>query len=242
MKRTLTILLAGIFVIASLAACSSSAPINVTTSPIIPSLSASGLGEVYVAPDIAYVNIGVHTEATDISTAMSQNSAQAQKVSEALQSLGVDAKDIQTTNFNVYPMNTYDNMGQISGTYYAVDNTVYVTVRDLASLGTLLDAVVNSGANTINGISFDVQDKEAAIAQAQDIAIKDAKKQAESMAASAGVKLGSLQSISVSSSNSTSPVYEGKGGGAVMNSNNVPVSAGQILITVTAYMTYEISD
>ena len=241
MKRTLTILLAGIFVIASLAACSTSAPINVTTSPVIPSLSASGMGEVYVAPDIAYVNIGVHTEATDISTAMSQNSAQAQKVSEALQSLGVDAKDIQTTNFNVYPMNTYDNMGQISGTYYAVDNTVYVTVRDLTSLGSLLDAVVNSGANTINGISFDVQDKEAAIAQAQDIAIKDAKKQAESMAASAGVKLGSLQSISVSSSNSTSPIYDGKGG-AVMNSNNVPVSAGQILITVTAYMTYEISN
>ncbi len=239
MKRTITLILTGIFLIASLAACSTSAPIQVTTSPIIPTLSASGLGEVYVAPDIAYINIGVHTEATDISTAMSQNSAQAQKVSEALQSMGVDAKDIQTTNFNVYPMNTYDNMGQISGTYYAVDNTVYVTVRDLTALGSLLDTVVNSGANTINGITFDVQDKEAAIAQAQDIAIKDAKKQAESMANSAGVKLGSLQSISVSVSNSSSPIYEGKGG-AVMNSNNVPVSAGQILISVTAYMTYEI--
>jgi uncharacterized protein len=240
MKRTLSIILAGIFVIATLAACSTPANVQVTTSPVLPSLSSSGLGEVYLAPDIAYINIGVHTQAPEVSTAMSDNIAQAQQVADALKALGVEAKDIQTTNFNVYPMNTYDTMGQITGTYYSVDNTVYVTVRDLSQLGVMLDAVVKSGANNINGISFDIADKSAAIAQAQDLAIKDAKAQAEAIATSAGVKLGKVQSISVSSNNYASPVYEGKGG-AAMNSATVPVSAGQLLVSVNAYITYEIN-
>jgi uncharacterized protein len=240
MKRTLTILLAGIFMIATLAACSTT-PVQVTTSPIVPSLSASGTGEVYIAPDIAYINIGVHTEAPEVSTAISTNNAQAQQVAAALQALGVEAKDIQTTNFSVYPMTTYDMNGVVSGTYYSVDNTVYVTVRDLASLGSLLDAVVNSGANTINGISFDIQDKEAAIAEARDMAITQAQAQAEAIASAAGVNLGSLQSISISTDNNAYPIYEGKGG-AVMDTTNVPVSAGQMVVTVYAYVTYEIKD
>lgn len=238
MKRILSILIAGLILVGALSACTTT-PIDVTTSPMTRTLSSTGLGEVYMAPDIAYINIGVHTEADEVSTAMSENSAQAQSVSSALQALGVDAKDIQTTNFSIYPMTRYDNMGQISGTYYSVDNSVYVTVRDLSSLGKLLDAVVQSGANTINGISFDIQDKEAAVAQARDLAIADAKTQAEAIANAAGVKLGDLQSISISENGSYSPVYDGKGG-AYVSSAEVPVSAGQLLVSVNAYMTYEI--
>ncbi len=238
MKRMITILFAGILLIGSLAACSTT-PVQVTTSPNIRMLSSSGLGEVYVAPDIAYINIGVHTEASEVSKAISDNSAQAQKVSEALQALGVEAKDIQTTSFYVYPMSTYAPDGTISGTYYSVDNTVYITVRDLASLGTLLDSVVASGANTINGITFDIQDKDAAVAQARDIAIAKAQSEAEAIAKTAGVKLGNVQSISISISNGATPVYEGKGG-AAMSNVSVPVSAGQLLVSVNAYMSYEI--
>lgn len=239
MKRNLTLILSGIFVIATLAACSTGTPVQVSTAPNIRTLSSTGIGEVYVVPDIAYINVGVHTEADEVSTALTENTAQAQRVADALEALGVEAKDIQTTNFYVYPMNTYDNMtGLISGTYYSVDNTVYVTVRDLATLGNLLDAVVNSGANTINSISFDIQNKDAAIAQARDIAIEKAKAEAEAIANTAGVKLGDLQSISVSSSGYASPVYEGKGGGGMMDSSTVPISAGQLLISVSAYLNY----
>jgi uncharacterized protein YggE len=238
MKRILSVLVAGIILIGSLAACSTT-PVQVTTAPYVRTLSASGLGEVYIVPDIAYINIGVHTEAADVATALSNNSAQAQQVSEALQALNVEVKDIQTTSFNVYPMNTYDATGVVSSTYYAVDNTVYVTVRDLSALGKLLDAVVKSGANTINGISFDVQDKETATAQARDMAIEKAKTEAEAIAKAAGVKLGDLQSISISTNGGVSPVYDGKGGAYAANSS-VPVSAGQLLVSVNAYVSYEI--
>jgi uncharacterized protein YggE len=238
MKRIVSILLTGLVLIGALSACTTT-PIEVTTSPMTRTLSSTGLGEVYIAPDIAYINIGVHTEADEVSTAMSENSAQAQSVASALTALGVDGKDIQTTNFSIYPMTRYDNMGQMTGTYYSVDNSVYVTVRDLSLLGQLLDAVVQSGANTINGISFDVQDKDTAVAQAREMAIADAKAQAEAIATAADVKLGDLQSISISENGTYTPVYEGKGG-AYVSSANVPVSAGQLVVSVSAYMTYEI--
>jgi uncharacterized protein len=236
MKRKIMILLASLLVIGSLAACSTT-PVNVSTLPQTRTLSSNGNGMVYIAPDIAYINIGVHTEAPEVSTALSDNSAQALKVSQALTALGVEAKDIQTTSFNVYPMSTYAPDGTISSKYYAVDNTVYVTVRDLSKLGNLLDAVVKSGANTINSISFDIQNKDAAMAQARDMAIAKAKSEAESIAAAAGVKLGDLQTVSVSSNGYPTPVYDGKGGASAIAAS-VPVSAGQLVVSADAYMTY----
>ena len=241
MNRKLMLILAGLFVLGSVAACTTT-PVQVsTTTPNVRTLSSSGHGEIYIAPDIAYINIGVHTEADDVSTALLDNNTQAQQVSDALQALGVDVKDIQTTSFNVYPMSDYGTDGKVSRKYYAVDNTVYITVRDLSSLGKLLDAVVRSGANTINGISFDIKDKDSATAKARDMAIEKAISEAQSIATAAGVKLGDLQSVSISTTGTPAAVYDAKGGGgAVSNTSTVPVSAGQLVISVDAYMTYEI--
>lgn len=238
MKRTLLIVLASLVVLGALTACSTT-PVNVTTNPNIPTLSASGHGEVYIAPDLAYINIGVHTENPSVSAALSANSAQAKQVADALTGLGVDAKDIQTSNFSVYPMKNYNPDGTVASSYYAVDNTVYVTVRDLSKLGTLLDTVVSSGANTINGISFDIKEKDAALAQARDMAIANAKSEAEGIAKAAGIELGAMQGISITSNNVTTPTYDGKGG-SIANSASVPVSAGQLVVQVDAYLTYAI--
>ena len=98
-------------------------------------IRVSGSGEVAVVPNIAYINIGVHSEAEDVSSALEANNTQATELTEALKAEGIEEKDIQTANFNVYPQTRYDNMGQPVGTSYVVDNTVYVTVRDLANLG-----------------------------------------------------------------------------------------------------------
>lgn len=238
MKRTLLIVLASLVVLGALTACSTT-PVTVTSSPNVPTVSASGHGEVYLAPDLAYINIGVHTEDPSVSAALTANSNQAKAVADALVALGVETKDIQTSNFSVYPMSTYGPDGNVSGKYYAVDNTVYVTVRDLTKLGTLLDSVVSSGANSINSISFDVENKDAALAQARDMAIANAKSEAEGIAKAADIQLGSLQNISISNS-SSGTIYDGKGGNMAAAYSSVPVSAGQLLISVDAYLTYAI--
>ena len=204
-------------------------------------IRVSGSGEVAVVPDIAYINIGVHSEAEDVSSALEANNTQAAELTEALKAEGIEEKDIQTANFNVYPQTRYDNMGQPVGTSYVVDNTVYVTVRDLANLGKMLDTAISAGANNIYGISFDIADKESALAQARELAIKDAEVKAQSVAAIAGVTLGQILSIDVSTPTYTQPYFGyGMGGGTSRVETSVPVSAGQIVVSYTATLNYAI--
>lgn len=239
MKKNLLVILVSILIVGSLAACSTT-PAVVGSAPIVRTLSSSGTGEVYLVPDVAYIYVGVRADADDVSTALDNNNAQANAVAQALKDLDVDAKDIQTTSFNVYPMQDYGMDGTISRNYYVVENTVYITVRDLSKLGTLLDAVVKSGANTINSISFDVQDKAEAMVQARDMAIANAIAEAESIAKASGVKLGNLQYVSAYTNNVPMPTYDGKGG-SMSAAVNVPISAGQLVISASASMTYEIN-
>jgi uncharacterized protein len=183
----------------------------------------------------------VHTEKPAASDAMKENNSQTQSMIDALTSFGIDKKDIRTTNFSIYPQDKYDpQTGQPTGQkVYSVDNTVYVTVRNLAKLGDLLDTVVAAGANTINSIQFDVADKDAAIKSARAEAVKDASTQAQELASSAGVTLGDVQSIGFFD-NQPVPLNEGKGGGGLAQAAAVPIQPGQLTITVTVNVTYAI--
>jgi uncharacterized protein YggE len=232
-----------IFVLSLVSAC---APITAAaqapaTTPATRTLTAQGEGKVYLTPDLAYVFIGVHSEADTVGQALTNNNNQAQGVTSALKELGVDPKDIQTSAFNVNPQNQFDNNGKPTKTIYVVDNSVNVTVRDLSKLGQILDTSVKSGANTISGIQFDVKDKPTAIAEARKLAIDDARKQAQDLASAGGVTLGDLQTLNVYNSSGPVPVFEGKGGGASAMSvaANVPVSSGQLVIIMDATLVYE---
>jgi hypothetical protein len=200
------------------------------------SLSVTGSGMVSLTPDIAYIYIGVHTENRDIAQALAENNQQAQAVVEALKSMGVAAEDIQTSSFNIWSMEDYDEIGQ-TYTKYTVDNTVYVTVRDLTNLGALLNTVVGSGANTINSIQFDVADKTAAMAEARQKAMENAASLAGELAQVAGLSLGEIQTITYSDSGAY-PYYGMGGGGASAPNATVPIQPGQLQISVTVSVTY----
>lgn len=204
-------------------------------------LNVNGTGTVSLSPDIAYIYLGVHSEDPSASEAVSVNNVQTQKVIDALKKLGIDPKDIRTTNFSIWPSQNYDPMGQPLDTKYMVDNTVYVTIRDLSKLGDLLDSVITAGANTVNSIQFDVADKSAALKQARDEAVKAAQTQAQELAGVAGVTLGEVQDISFNE-NSPSPIFEGGkgGGGGLAADTSVPIQPGQMTLTATVSMTYAI--
>jgi uncharacterized protein YggE len=212
-----------------------------TGEKVTRTLSVNGTGKAYLVPDIAYINIGVHTEGKNAAEAMALNNVNSQKVIDSVKAAGVDEKDIQTTNFSIYPQQSYDQNGKPTGEItYMVDNTIYVTVRDLTKIGDLLDAAVQAGANNIYGIQFDVSDKSAALSQAREAAVKDAQIAAQEFAKAAGVELGPVQTIS-SYDSSPVPMAEGKGGGmAVAEAASVPVQAGQMVVTVNVSMVFEI--
>ena len=202
-------------------------------------INVTGNAQVILAPDIAYVSIGVHTQAPNAKDAVASSNTQTQAVIDAIKSQGVDAKDVQTTNFSVYQQTQTGPNGENQGFYFATDNTVYVTMRDLTKIGAILDASTSAGANNIYGITFDVQDKEAATKTGRDQAMADAQAQADQLAKAAGASLGAVQSISYYSS-SPSPIYydnkavpAGVGGGG-----SVPISAGQLTLTVSVNVAY----
>jgi uncharacterized protein len=202
-------------------------------------VSVTGSGSVSITPDIAYVSIGVHTEADTASEAVDKNTAQTQKVIDSLKKSGVAEEDIRTTNFSIWPNQRYDDQGQPVGTTYAVDNTVYVTVRDLSAMGNLLDAAITAGANTIYSISFDLADKSADMSKARDLAVKNAQDQAAELAASAGVELGEIQTIGYYDSGAVPYADYGKGGGGGgAPAMAVPINPGTLTLTTTVSITY----
>jgi len=205
-------------------------------------LNASGIGEVLVTPDIARIYIGVYSEGKKASDALNENSQKTEAVMEVIREQGVSEDDIQTSGINVYPRTDYDMNGSVTGTTFVVNNSLHVTVRDLSKLSDLLDAVVKSGANNINGIQFDLADRSGAVAEAQKLAVANARTQAEALAEAAGVELGKILNLGVSSYNHPAPVvYDAMGmGGLAMERAAVPISEGQLSISVTANITFEI--
>jgi uncharacterized protein len=204
-------------------------------------LSVSGNGQAFLAPDIAYIYIGVHTEQPTAAEAVAENNTQTQALIAAIQEFGIDPKDIRTTNFSIWPMDRYDPAtGAPTGEKtYAADNTVYVTVRDLETLGDLLDTAVQAGANTVNSVQFDVENKDEALKEARVDAMNNAKVQAQELADAAGLSLGEVQSISFV--DNQYPIFDGKGGGGGFASEAaaaVPIQPGQLSFTVTVNVTY----
>jgi len=210
-----------------------------TNQAAVRTLNVSGSGQANLAPDIAYIYIGVHTENPAAAEAVADNTAQTQTVIQAIKDFGIEEKDIRTTNFSIYPQDKFDpQTGTPTGDKtYVVDNTVYVTVRKLDQLGDLLDTVVKAGANTVNSVQFDVADKAAALKQARVDAVKDAEAQAKSLAEAAGLSLGEIQSIGFFDSQ---PIFDGKGGGGAVAADaaSVPIQPGQLTFTVTVNISY----
>lgn len=241
--KTKSILFAAVAVLALL--LSACGPTTVNQAAPLPerSLTVAGTGTAYLVPDIAYLYLGVHTEKLTAAEAVAENNTQTQGVITALTDFGIDAKDIRTTNFSIWPMDKYDPAtGMPTGQKtYSVDNTVYVTLRDLEKLGDLLDTIVQAGANTVNSIQFDVADKDAALKDARAEAVKDASAKAQELADAAGVQLGELQSITFLD-NQSYPIFDGKGGGggAAGEAAAVPIQPGQLTFNVTVNLSYAI--
>jgi len=240
--KTKFLIVTTLALIALLVSACGPATINQQALPPLRTVSVTGSGSANLVPDIAYIYVGVHTEKPSAAEAVDENNAQTQTMIQALKDFGIAAEDIRTTNFSIWPQDKYD---PITGTptgqkTYIVDNTVYVTVRDLDKLGDLLDTVIAAGANTVNSIQFDVADKEAALKDARAEAVNDAAVQAKELADAADVKLGNIQSIGFSDS-TPYPVYNGKGGGGgAVEAAAVPIQPGQLTFTVTVNVTYEI--
>jgi uncharacterized protein YggE len=159
-------------------------------------LSVSAHAEATRVPDVASLSTGVVTQAADANAAMQANAAQMDRVMAAIRAAGIAERDIQTSGINLNPQYRYVENQPPSITGYQASNTVSLKVRDIGKLGKVLDALVASGANQVNGPSFEVDKPEAAYDEARRAALANAQGRAKMYADALGLRVRRIVSIS----------------------------------------------
>ena len=205
-------------------------------------ISLTGHGEVRQVPDLATVTAGVLSQAVTAKDALAANTADMERVMAALKTAGIADKDIQTSNFMVQPRYDYsqDNRTpRLAG--YDVSNTVTVTLRNLDGLGTVLDQLVQAGANQINGVSFGIDKPDEALDEARKQAIADARHKAEIYAGAGNVRIGKLLTISEGGGYAPSaPVMRARMMAAEASPAPVPIAAGEQVLAIDVNVTWEL--
>jgi len=167
------------------------------TTPPTRTITVVGEGTVTLPPDIAYATIGVETSGSTVKMATSEASETMGAVIAALAEAGIEAKDMQTSGYGVWADHDRDpSTGKVDGTTYRVNNSVRVTIRDLEAVGSILDAALEAGANSIHGVSFGIAEAQAQETEARGLAAEDALSRAQELAELHGLQVGEVLSIS----------------------------------------------
>lgn len=214
-------------------------------------ISVTGHGEALAVPDIATFTFSVVTEKPTVAAAQTETTNKANGITAYLKSAGVDAKDIQTSDYSINPQYDYINQACTSGYCpggkqtlrgYQVRQTTTVKVRDTAKAGELLAGVGSKGATELSGLNFTFDKPESSQTEARDKAIADAKAKADVLAKQLGVSLVRVTSFNENTGGYPRPMVYSLGAGAqAKNAATAPeISAGQNKTTDDVTITYEI--
>ncbi len=208
-------------------------------------IEVMGEGEVFAKPDIAVVSFSVENEEDEADVALLENAKRTNAVIEFLKDSGIEEKDIKTTNFNLYPRYEYHSKEMeyyrgenrvLAG--YEVIQTVEVKIREMGSIGNIVDGGVKSGANRVSGMDFRIEDEKVLKEEARQIAINKAKEEAETIAKQLGVKITKI--ISFTEQQDGGAVFMRTMGMGEMDMVSPEIATGENRISSRVYLEYEI--
>lgn len=216
-------------------------------------ITVSGQADVSAVPDTATFSVTVQENAKEVKPAQDAAAKKSNDIVAYLKQQGIEAKDIKTADYSVYPQYEYSQgvcptsgycpPGKQTLTGYQVSQTITVKVRDTAKAGDLLSGVGSRGVSQVSGLSFTIDDEDALKAEARDKAIAKAKEKAEELARALGVSVVRVVGFS---EEGNYPVYAYGRGGATMDvmsakaapAPEIPTGENKIVSNVT--ITYEI--
>jgi len=240
MRKKATLLAVGltlVLLVTVLAGCST---VNLTGQP--EGITVSGEGKVSVVPDLATLSLGVEAQDTTVTAAQAQAAAAMDMIMAALIDNGIAEEDIQTQYFSISDVTRWDDETWEEETVgYKVSNTVSVKIRDMESIGSVIDAVIEAGGDLtrVNGISFSVENPSMYYDEAREEAMADAKASAEALAELGGVRLGKPIYITEVSYQSGTTYFSGARVDEAMESET-SISPGETEITLNVQVTYDI--
>lgn len=226
-----------------IAAAQAAQPAIAATSTL---LSINAQGSSTRTPDIAVFSAGVVTQGATASEALSTNATAMNRVMAALRKAGIADRDIQTSQINLNPIYSQPVVGpdgvvrqepRITG--YQANNTVTVRSRDIKGFGKVLDALVASGANQVNGPSFQIAEPDGAMDEARIEAMTKARARADLYARAAGLRVVRIVSISESGGYSPpQPVYARM---AKREADSTPIAAGEVEAEINLSVQFELA-
>ena len=216
----------------------------VATPMTVPSdgtlLSVAAQAEARRTPDIANVSAGVVTQAADANAAMRANAAEMDQVMDAIRAAGIAERDIQTSGINVNPQYRYAENQAPAITGYQASNTVSLKVRDIGNLGKVLDALVASGANQVNGPGFEIDKPEAVYDEARRDALKQAQARAQMYANELGLKVRRIVSIDEGGGFSAPPPMPMMAMARAEKAYDTAVSPGETTLSANLSVVFEL--
>jgi uncharacterized protein YggE len=194
------------------------------------------------------------SEKPTVAAAQDDATTKANAITAYLKSAGVAERDIQTSNYSVYPQYDYTQQAcQPNGICppgrqvlrgYEVRQSTTVKVRDTAKAGDLLSGVGSQGATEVSGLNFTFDNPDAVQDEARGKAITDAKEKADVLAKQLGVRIVRVVSFS-ESGNYPGPIPYYKLDSAVGMGGAEParapeISVGENKVTSNVSIVYEI--
>ena len=168
----------------------------------------SGEGEAVGIPDIATITFSVIEQADAVADVTAAANVTMENVVTVLKGAGIADADIQTTGYNLYPRYDYTKVsrGEIIG--YQLPQSVTVKVRQLDTIGEVIDAVTTTGINDVSSPIFEIDEPDQVKTEARAEAFEKAKAKAASLAEAAGVRLGDIVTFSESDGGAIQPYYK----------------------------------
>ena len=239
MKRFLPILLVVTVVGTAALAQTSQTPV---TPQLVETVSVTGTGKVQLVPDRFTFSVGVQTMANTVDEAVAENNRRLAAVTAALKKAGAADKDIQTSNFNIWPQQDYQEgrLPRILG--YQVSNNVTVRSEKIDQAGRLLGIAIAAGVNTSSGLQFQVSNPAAGREKGLRSAFDDARSKATLLAQAAGRTLGRAIVISEGMQHNppAQPMMRAMAMEARVANADVPVEAGTEELSFTVSVTFEL--
>ncbi len=239
-------LLLGLGLLLTLTACG---PRNFnygTADQALPQLHVRGEGTVEATPDLLQLRLGVVTQDADADLALSSNSERMRAVMATIRGVGVAEDEIATGQFqirpewNLPPRPTPANwQREIIG--YRVSNELLISTIRVELAGKLLAASQRAGANQIGGLQFTLADPTEHKQQAIRLATEKAIRQAQTMAAAAGVTLGPVQSLILESAGGVPGPQLMMAEARMASADSVPVTAGQVEVSAAVSLIYRLA-
>ena len=172
---------------------------NLTAAAEPNTIAVSGMAEQEVAPDMAYIDVGINVRADDAETARTQEAQIASQIRRALLGLAITDNDLQNTSYYLYQEYKVDRNGVRTADKYVLDSSIKVTVKDLDKLSQVIDNVVEAGATNISNITYALSTQNIIQRQLLATAVENARDKAAVVANAGSRTLGNILSADINS-------------------------------------------